>query len=55
MCFSPYLGLRSGGLVYNVHMQFRNLGSSKIEVFETRFFYTTLETYVKTNMVTFHF
>ena len=44
MCFSPYLGIRSGGgvspkgMVHNLLMQFFTLGSSKIEVFET-FFY----------------
>ena len=45
MCFSPDLGIRSGGgggsskgLVHNLLMQFVTLGSSKIEVFETCFF-----------------
>ena len=43
MCFSPYLGIRSGGwgspkgLVHILLMQFFTLGSSKIEVFETCF------------------
>ena len=46
--FSPYLGIRSGwgvgggtpkGLVHNLLMQFFTLGSSKIEVFETCFFW----------------
>ena len=44
-CFSPYLGISSGGgggvskgLVHNPLMQFFNLGRSKIEVFETCFF-----------------
>ena len=45
MCFSPYLGIRSGGggggaskgWVHNLLMQFFTLGSSKIEVFETSF------------------
>ena len=44
MCFSSYLGIRSGGggggpkgLVHNLLMQFFNLGSSKIEVLETCF------------------
>ena len=43
-CFSPYLGIRSGGggspkgLVHNLLMQFFTPGSSKIEVFETCFF-----------------
>ena len=38
MCFSPYLGIRSGGgvspkgLVHNLLMHFFTLGSSKIEV-----------------------
>ena len=45
MCFSPYLGIRSGGgggggvsprgLVHNLLMQFFTLGCSKNEVFET--------------------
>ena len=40
MCFSPYLGIRSGlggsleGLVCNLLMQLFTLGRSKIEVFE---------------------
>ena len=47
MCFSFYLGIRSGGgggggapkgLVHNLLMQFFNLGSSKMEVFKTGFF-----------------
>ena len=45
MCISPYLGIRSQGggvspkgLVHNLLIQLFNLGSSKIEVFETRFF-----------------
>ena len=46
MCFSPYLGIRSGvggggspkGLVHNLLMQFFTLGSSKIEVFESCFY-----------------
>ena len=43
-CFSPYLGIRSGGggspkgLLHDLLMQFSTLGSSKIEVFETCFF-----------------
>ena len=44
MCFSPYLGIRSGGgggapkgWVHNLLLQFFTLGSSKIEVFETYF------------------
>ena len=43
-CFSPYLGIRSGGagspggLVHNLLVRFFTLGSSKIEVFETYFF-----------------
>ena len=43
-CFSPDLGIRSGGgggapkgLVHNLLMQFFTLGCSKIEVFETCF------------------
>ena len=50
-CFSPYLGIRSGGggggggapkgLVHNL-MQFFTLGCSKIEVFETCFFDTVI-------------
>ena len=45
MCFSPYLGIRSGGgggspqgLVHNLLMQPFTLGSSKIEVFEPYIF-----------------
>ena len=43
MCFSPYLGIRSGGgggLPRGWYTQpaFFTLGSSKIEVFETCFF-----------------
>ena len=46
MCFSPDLGIRSGGgaggspkgLVHNLLMQFCTLGSSKIEVFESCFY-----------------
>ena len=46
-CFSPYLGIRSGGggggglpkgWVHNLLMQFFTVASSKIEVFETYFF-----------------
>ena len=43
-CFSPYLGIRSGGggggegLVHNLLMQFFTLGSSKIEFCETCIF-----------------
>ena len=44
-CFSPYLGVGSGGggvspkgRVHNLLMQFFNPDSSKIEVFETCFF-----------------
>ena len=44
-CFSPYLGIRSGGgggackgLVHNLLMPFFTLGSSKIEVSGTCFF-----------------
>ena len=43
-CFSPYLGIRSGGgglstkgWVHNLLIQFFTLGSSKIEVFEAIF------------------
>ena len=48
MCFSPYLGIRSGGggspkgWVHNLFMQFFTPGSSKIEVFETYFFDTMI-------------
>ena len=48
MCFSPYLGIRSGGgvspkgRVHNLLMQFFTLGSSKIEVLETSFFDTKI-------------
>ena len=49
-CFSPYLGIRSGGggggggglprdWLHNLLMQFFTQGSSKIEVFETCFFF----------------
>ena len=50
MCFSPYLGMRSGGggggwgrgspkgWVHGLLMQFFTLGSSKIKVFGTYFF-----------------
>ena len=50
MCFSPDLGIRSGGgggggaggspkgLVHNLLMQFCTLGSSKIKVFESYFY-----------------
>ena len=45
MCFSPHLGIRSGGwggspkgLVHNLLMQFFRVGSSKMEVFEMYFF-----------------
>ena len=44
MCFSPYLGIRSGGggspkgLVHNLLVQFFTLDGSKIQVFETCFF-----------------
>ena len=50
-CFSPYLGIRSGGgggwgapkgLVHNLLMQFFTLGCSKIEVFETCLFDTVI-------------
>ena len=44
-CFSPYLGIGSGGgggspkgLVHNLLMQFFTLGRSKMEVFKTVFF-----------------
>ena len=43
MCFSPDLGIRSGGggvpkgLVHNLLLQVFTLDSSKIEVFETCF------------------
>ena len=44
-CFSPFLGVRSGGeggspkgLVHNLLMQFFTPDSSKMEVFETCFF-----------------
>ena len=49
MCFSPYLGIgcKGGGggqtgLVHNLLMQFFSLYSSKIEVFETYFFYIVI-------------
>ena len=49
MCFSPHLGIRSGGgggppkgLVHNLLMQFFTIGSSKIEVFKTYFFDTLI-------------
>ena len=43
MCFSPYLGITSGGggspkgWVHNLLLQFFTLGSSKIRVVETCF------------------
>ena len=43
MCFSPYLGVECWGvpkgLVHNLLMQFLTLGSSKIGVSKTCFFY----------------
>ena len=45
MCFSPYLGVGGGGgtkgsRANNLLMQFSGLGSSKMEISETDFFYT---------------
>ena len=51
-CFSPYLGIRSGvggggspkGLVHNLLVQFSTLDSSKMEDFETCFFFDIVTT-----------
>ena len=44
MCFSPNLGVGGGGTkgsrAHNLLMQFAGLGSSKMEISETDFFYT---------------